>query len=311
MADLKKLQEAENINLPRPNTYAEQLEAAVANTGKPYQYDFNADQLYQDYKKNYMTEAQKARNNVIDAGKQYTAAHPDTYVESSANQQYQNYMAEINRLAPTFENLAYARHQQEEEDALKNAQLLGKLDAEEYARYRDSLGDLRNYRNYALGNYKYDVGFENEQAALANKADTANKEYFQRLYKDQIEKAAAEKAAAEAAAAAARASRGGGRRGGGGGGGDYPSNVDTSVDTSRIYNQNGSTKSGNLDWVRVAGLSRISGTELKRYMDQGYIGYWTDANNKDHYSLTTKGQKWVSKTNKQTKLKNQKKSSKK
>lgn len=305
MADLKKLQDAENISLEQPNTYADQLDAAVANTGKPYKYDWNADQLYQDYKKGYMTEAQKARNNVINAGKQLTG-YPDTYVESVADQQYQNYMTEINRLAPAFENLAYAQHQMENDEAIRQAQMLQGLDSTEYGRYRDALNDLYNNRKYELGNYKYDVGYENEKKALENKVDTANKNYEQQLYKDRLAELAASISASRGGGGG-----GGGRRGGGGGGGNYPSNVDTSVDTSRIYNQNGSTKSGNLDWVRVAGLSRISGTELKRYMDQGYIGYWTDANNKDHYSLTTKGQKWVSKTNKQTKLQNQKKSSKK
>ena len=214
MADYKKLEEAENINLEQPNTYADQLNAAVANTGKPYQYDWNTDQLYQDYKKGYMTEAQKARANVINAGKQYTAAYPDTYVDSAANQQYQTYLAEVNRLAPAFENLAYAQHQMEEEQALKNASMLAQLDANEYGRYRDALSDLYNMRNYELGNYKYDVGYENDVQNFANKVDTANKKYEQQLYKDRL---------AELAASASSGSGGGGRggRGRSGGGGGY------------------------------------------------------------------------------------------
>lgn len=215
MADYKRLQDAENISLEQPNTYADQLDAAVANTGKPYKYDWNADQLYQDYKKGYMTEAQKARANVINAGKQYTAAYPDTYVDSAANQQYQTYMAEINRLAPAFENLAWSQHQMENDDAIRQAQMLGQLSDTEYGRYRDALNDLYNNRKYELGNYKYDLGYEIEKEDYANKLDSANKKYEQQLYKDRL---------AEMAAAAARSSGGGGGRGrsgrGGGGGGN-------------------------------------------------------------------------------------------
>lgn len=212
MADIKKLQDAENINIEQPNTYADQLEAAVANVGKPYQYDFNADQLYQDYKKGYMTEAQKAKNNVIKAGKTLTGGYPDTYVDSVAQQQYSNYMTEIGRLAPAFENLAYSQHMMENEDALKQASMLAELSDTEYGRYRDLIGDAQDNRKYEFNNYKYDTGSEADQAQLANKLDTANKEYEQMVYLNKIKEA-------EAAQAAARGSSG--RSGGGGGYGGY------------------------------------------------------------------------------------------
>lgn len=211
MADTKKLEEAENINIEQPNTYADQLEAAVANVGKPYQYDWNADQLYQDYKKGYMTEAQKAKNNVINAGKTLTGGYPDTYVDSVAQQQYSNYMTEINRLAPAFENLAYSQQMMENQDALKQAAMLADLSNTEYARYRDLVGDAQNNRKYEFNNYRYDTGREADEAKVADSLDRANKEYEQMLYLQKIKEA-------EAAQAAARASSG---RGGGGGYGGY------------------------------------------------------------------------------------------
>ena len=217
MADLKKLEEAENINIEQPNTYADQLEAAVANVGKPYQYDWNTDQLYQDYKKGYMTEAQKAKNNVINAGKTLTGGYPDTYVDSVAQQQYSNYMTEINRLAPAFENLAYSQQMMENQDALKQAAMLADLSNTEYARYRDLVGDAQNNRKYEFNNYKYDTGREADEAKVANALDTANKSYEQKLYLDRIQEAEAAQAAARAAS-----SRGGGGGGWGGyGGSDY------------------------------------------------------------------------------------------
>lgn len=211
MADTKKLEEAENINIEQPNTYADQLEAAVANVGKPYQYDWNTDQLYQDYKKGYMTEAQKAKNNVINAGKTLTGGYPDTYVDSVAQQQYSNYMADINRLAPAFENLAYSQQMMENQDALKQAAMLADLSNTEYARYRDLVGDAQNNRKYEFNNYRYDTGREADEAKVADSLDRANKEYEQMLYLQKIKEA-------EAAQAAARASSG---RGGGGGYGGY------------------------------------------------------------------------------------------
>lgn len=236
MADYKKLEEAENISLEKPNTYANQLDAAVANTGKPYQYDFNADQLYQDYKKGYMTEAQKARANVINAGKQYTAAYPDTYVDSAANQQYQTYLAEINRLAPAFENLAWSQHQMEEQDALKQANMLAGLSDTEYGRYRDALNDLYNNRKYALSDYKYDRDYEIDKENYANKVDTKNKAYEQMLYEDRL--------AEMAAAASGGSGGGGGGRRGGSGGGSY------SYDTGTQKNNKVSSQSNYIQLLR-------------------------------------------------------------
>lgn len=231
MADYKKLEEAENINLERPNTYADQLDAAVANTGKPYQYDFNADQLYQDYKKGYMTEAQKARANVINAGKQYTAAYPDTYVDSAANQQYQTYLAEINRLAPAFENLAWSQQQMENEEAIRQANMLGQLSDTEYGRYRDALEDLYNNRKYALSDYKYDRDYEIDKENYANKVDTKNKAYEQMLYEDRL----AEMAAAASGGSGGRSGGGGGgRRSSGGGGG---STYTTPTQSNKVSSQ--------------------------------------------------------------------------
>lgn len=265
MADYKKLEEAENINLERPNTYADQLDAAVANTGKPYQYDFNADQLYQDYKKGYMTEAQKARANVINAGKQYTAAYPDTYVDSAANQQYQTYLAEINRLAPAFENLAWSQHQLENDEAIRQAQILQGLDSTEYGRYRDALNDLYNNRKYELGNYKYDVGLENEQKAFADKVDTANKNYEQQLYKDRLAELAASISASRGGGG------GGGRRGGGGGGGgDYPSSGG-----EYLMNSHNGTDT-NPSKIVVYGYNKLSMTDIAMYEQIGAIKEVTD-----------------------------------
>ncbi len=279
MADTKKLEEAENINIEQPNTYADQLEAAVANVGKPYQYDWNTDQLYQDYKKGYMTEAQKAKNNVIKAGKTLTGGYPDTYVDSVAQQQYSNYMTEINRLAPAFENLAYSQQMMENQDALKQAAMLADLSNTEYARYRDLVGDAQNNRKYEFNNYKYDTGREMDEKKVADALERANREYEQQLYLDRIKEA-------EAAQAAARASRGGGGGGWGGYGGydDYGG-----IDTSSVYNAHGDASAGGLDWVQVPGAGRLSGTEVQYAMQAGWIGYWTDANGKDHYTLTDAG----------------------
>ena len=214
MADTKKLQEAENISIEQPNTYADQLEAAVANLGKPYQYDWNTDQLYQDYKQGYMTEAQKAKNNVIKAGKTLTGGSPDTYVDSVAQQQYSNYMADIGRLAPVFENLAYSQHMMENQDALKQAAMLADLSDTEYARYRDLIGDAQNNRKYEFNNYKYDSDYELGKEKVANALDTANKEYEQKLYLDKIQEAEAAAARARSGGSGGRGARGHRTRGG-------------------------------------------------------------------------------------------------
>ena len=240
MADRTKLDNAENINREYTNTYADQINSKLDNyTGRDYKYDPSADNLYQNYKKEYMTEAQQARTGVVNSGLRLSGGYGNDFSQSVGEQQYQTYLANINRLAPAFENLEYARYQGETDDLANQLKLLATMENTDYGRNRDAISDKEAYRNYLANNYQFDSNLELKQNKVANTKDSADKDYELRLYKDKLNEFIAQKQAEEAAARAA-ASR---ARGGGGGGGSYGGGYDAGYYGD--YTGNGSYSSGN------------------------------------------------------------------
>ena len=238
MADRTKLDNAENIDRSYANTYADQINSKLDNyTGRDYKYDPSADNLYQNYKKEYMTEAQQARTGVVNSGLRLSGGRGNDFSQSVGEQQYQTYLANINRLAPAFENLEYARYQGETDDLANQLRLLATMENTDYGRGRDAIRDKEAYRNYLANNYRFDSNLELNQNKVANTKDSADKDYEMRVYKDKLNSFIAQKQAEEAAARAAAS------RGSGGGGGSYGGGYDTGYYGD--YTGNGSYTSGN------------------------------------------------------------------
>lgn len=241
-------------------------------------YDPNSDPSYLAYKNQYLAGGQKAMQDTLAQAAALTGGYGSSYGQSAAQQTYGEYTAALANKIPELAQAAQDMY-------------LGKLNAYSGLRSQDwgMYNDDRNYNQNALSsliglnNMYYDQfnGTRNAQYNIVEAlSNLANRDY---------ERGKAEYGMWQSAvdALTPKSSGKGGRSGGG----------DQTVDYGNgIHNQTGLTKDNkNLDWIRVPGLSRISADELRNYVKNGYVGYWTDDNGKDHYLLTDKGKKHFNK----------------
>lgn len=74
---------------------------------KPFQYDINADPLYQQYKNQYMQQGQLAMQDAIAQASSMTGGYGNSYAAQVGNQAYQQSLSQLNNAVPELYGLAY------------------------------------------------------------------------------------------------------------------------------------------------------------------------------------------------------------
>lgn len=146
-------------NLTRPtfkSPYTEKANAALDEylNYKPFEYDVNADKLYQDYVDLYTQRGQLASEDAIGQAAALTGGFGNSYAATAGSQAYLQYMQELNAMAPEFEERAYNRYLQDKNDAYNRYDVLKTAADTDYAKYRDSVSD-----------YEKDLAYAREMAA--------------------------------------------------------------------------------------------------------------------------------------------------
>ena len=175
--ELKKQKQAiADYALGKPTEYKSQYQQISKDAldawqnRKPFQYDINADMLYNQYKNNYMTQGNLAMQDTIGQAAALTGGYGNSYAQSVGQQTYQNYLRQLNDIVPELYNSAYSKYQQEGNDLYNKWQAAQSLEAQDYSRYRDTLQD-------------YNAGYDR----LMNEYNTAyDREYGQWQYDDQM-----------------------------------------------------------------------------------------------------------------------------
>lgn len=256
MAKKTRLEKAETKETQFTPKYSDKLNDAVNDTSVKYKdANTNYDRMYNNYKKSYMTEAQKAKTGIVNYGNSLGG----DFAKSVSDQAMQQYMTDRNRLNPTFEKLAYEQYQAQKDDAYNRVAMYSNLEGDRYNRYRDKVSDNRQWRDYLYGDWqdrsndKYrrygdklaldtaDKNYEQRKYAdeqqmqyqedvLANERDRADKDYWLNVYRDDVQDEISK------AKAAAKASGGGGRIYSGGGRNYYGGN-DTDTENTTDQDQ--------------------------------------------------------------------------
>ena len=192
---LKKQQQAlELYKASKPKEYSspnQQLSAdALKNWQeyKPFNYNINADALYNQYKNTYMTQGKLAMQDTIGQAAALTGGYGNSYAQNVGQQAYQGYLQRLNDVVPELYQMAYNRHLQGKEDAFNNWQALQSLESQDYSRYIDTLNQYnaeydRLYNEYntaydrEYGQYQYD-----DQMAYQQYQDTIAQEQWQKQF---------------------------------------------------------------------------------------------------------------------------------
>lgn len=142
--------------------YGDQISSLIEQIQgrQPFQYDAEADPLYQFYKDQYIMNGQRAMQDTMGQAAALTGGYGNSYAASAGQQAYNQTLEGLNNIIPELEQRAYQRYNDEGDRLLQNYSLLQNADESAYGRYRDAMTDYMNERQMAENSYLNERNFD-------------------------------------------------------------------------------------------------------------------------------------------------------
>ena len=118
-----------------------------------FSYDAMNDPLYQQYKAMYQREGDRAMKETL-AEAAAGAGGMNTYAITAAQQANSYYNSMLNDKIPELYQLAYDMYLNDKESKVQDLGILQNMDATQYNRYRDTINDYYNDKNFAFNAYQ-------------------------------------------------------------------------------------------------------------------------------------------------------------
>lgn len=290
-------QALQNQQANKPGQYQSQFQTGmndlmgqIQNRPK-FQYDVNADALYQQVAQNYMQQGQQAMMDTMGQAAALTGGYGNSYAQTAGQQQYNQHLLGLAEMVPQFQQMALQQYQMEGDDLMDRYNLMAQQEEMAYGRYQDDLNryfaeldraqaaydNERDYdysrfadeRDFDYGkymddlNYQYQVGRDQvaddqwaQQWAYQQERDKIKDEQWQKEYEESVRQFN-ENLAFQQAQAASRSSGGGGggRSSGGGGMTDYQK-------TEAMLANGGYNSAQMLQIIRTSPLSKTEQDKL-------------------------------------------------
>ena len=150
-------QQYQALQAAKPGAYQSAYQGEIQDTlnqllnRKPYQYDVNADGLYQQIKDNYIKQGKQAMMDVQGQSAALTGGYGNSYGATAGSQAYQEYLTKLSDRIPELAQMAYNRDQDAENGQRSNLSLLLGMDDTAYSRY---LQDVSAYDQALENAYK-------------------------------------------------------------------------------------------------------------------------------------------------------------
>lgn len=220
----------------KPGDYVSQWQPQIDNIAneilnrKDFQYDVNADALYQQYKDRYMDLGQQAMMDTMGQAAALTGGYGNSVAQIAGQQAYQGYLKGLTDKIPELYQMALDRYNQQGQDMYQRYGLLNTQEQNSYNQWTDNFNRWLSERDYTTGRYDTERGFDygsyrdKVSDAQWKKELAAQERQWQAQLQLQREQFEWQKAQAEAAAMAAAGGvvySGGGSGGGGSGGSNY------------------------------------------------------------------------------------------
>ncbi|MCM1545316.1 MAG: hypothetical protein NC110_08465, partial [Ruminococcus sp.] len=155
---------------------------------KDFSFDLNGNALYQQYKDQFTKQGQMAMMDTIGQASAMTGGYGNSYAQTAGQQVYQQNLSQLSDKIPELYQLAMQQYQMEGE----NLQNLYGVAANErdnaYSRYRDSVSDWYNDRDFSYNaytnqrDYEYQQGRDKVADSQWQKTFDENKRQFQLGY---------------------------------------------------------------------------------------------------------------------------------
>ena len=122
-----------------------------------FSYDVNSDPLYQQYANMYNREGNRAMNDTL-ASAAAGAGGMNSYAITAAQQANDYYSAQLGDKIPELYQMAYDMYLKDLDLQVRDLGLLEDMDNTQYNRYRDTMSDWVNDRDFAYNKYRDDMG---------------------------------------------------------------------------------------------------------------------------------------------------------
>ena len=158
---------AEKKNKGFISKYSEEIKTRLNNAinRKPFNYDVNKDKLFGSYKTQYERAGRRAMEDTVGNAALLTGGYGNSYGVVAGQQVYNDYMKQLADKVPELEQLAYNRYKEEEESAYKSLSQLLELENTQYDRYRDTVEDDKDSRDFE---------YQKQQDAIDNANEDRN-----------------------------------------------------------------------------------------------------------------------------------------
>ena len=150
-------------------TFDQQLKSLYDQiSGRPkFEYDVNADPLYQQYKDNYIQQGKLAMRDTMGKAASLTGGYGSTYGQQVGQQTYDAYLKDLSAVIPELYGMAYDQYKDDGDRLLTMYGLVGDQRDTEYNRFRDEMGDWTRDREYQrqVENEEYNRRIAEERTA--------------------------------------------------------------------------------------------------------------------------------------------------
>lgn len=161
-----------SYNMGSKPTYTSQYESridAMLNqilNREDFSYNAENDPLYQQYRTQYIREGNRAMNDTL-AAAAANAGGMNSHAITAAQQAYNYYASQPGDKIPELYQLAYEMYLTDIDNQVRDLGLLNDMDDRQYSRYRDTMSDWYNDRDFAynqyrdqMGDYQWDTTFD-------------------------------------------------------------------------------------------------------------------------------------------------------
>lgn len=142
-AVIQAQQALQNQQAAKPGAYqsqwAGQLNSLLGQIQErpKFQYDVNADALYQQVAQNYLQQGKQAMMDTMGQAAALTGGYGNSYAQTAGQQAYNGYLLGLAELVPQYQQLAFQQYQAEGDDLLNRYNMMMQQEDAEYGRYMD------------------------------------------------------------------------------------------------------------------------------------------------------------------------------
>ena len=194
------------------SAYGDQIQGLIDKllNREQFQYDFNADPLYQQYADKYQLQGKKAMRDTMGEAAALTGGYGNSYAQGVGQQAYQNHLQNLNDLIPGLRDAAYGMYRDEGDAMMGNLSMLQGQDAADYGKYRDTVGDYQSELAFFYNKYSDMSDAEYKRYQQDTAAWEADRAYWYQREQDKQAQANWEKEYALAQSKASSSGGGGG-----------------------------------------------------------------------------------------------------